>query len=330
METFVSSAIDTKFSYDYQFFVNDCLLPLSMLVYKHKPPEAVKEIYALLRYTSMFPLVKTKGVISTIEQFLEKGEGNVLEHALYFCNCLLYLGHDASIFIADDMFLGQCAFVYTIENDRQMFYDPVNNKAYCGLPFRRVYIAFNQQGVWVNDDDDIISLDFINSSNWRNVHMNNKEHNKSEIDIVYDTLETDVDLIKSILVDYIRNYISNLINEKIKWNKSLISNLEYIINTCEEAIDKRSYPDEADFLSEGSLIRATGAPFCINYSSSSMTMQELVKSIEVKIYQQKMYIITGPKTKLGLAVKVFSKPNALYAIWVFVASIQQLPKKLNI
>jgi hypothetical protein len=329
MELNFSPNISPSFSNNNKYYVNGCHVELSALITPHNPPNGVNNVNSLMRFTSAIPWVKnTENFILVSQEFIDQGFGTTLEHAIFFCNCLLSLNKRSYVVIADDAFLGDAAFVYTNENGVKRFYDAVNNKVYSGPPFRRIRMAFNETGVWINTNPNLISLDFDNSENWTMID-DGSVPKVQDSEIVYAPTEVNIEELQEMLTNEIKEHVSTLLQDKVSWNKSLSLNLEAILDKCEEAAEKRNLPDEADFFSDSSNIRAGGAPFC-TYFNKNMTTEELILTISVSIQNQMLYQMKGPKTKLGLSVKAYPHPNGIVAVWVFIATIQQLPKQETI
>ena len=327
MEVAFSPRLEHTINHPFYCIVNGIKRPLQSLISSHRPPEGVSTIYSLLRLTSMLPWVQSVGDnVETSQEFLQKGYGTSLEHAVFFCNCLLSFGIDASVILADDIFQGFGAFVMTKEDERGKFYDPSNNKAYIGPPFRKPILAFNTRGLWVNQNYENVSLDFEHSNTWNLVRFGSEVVPVQVKDLKYEKSDADIEDLKEKLTKNVKEFITEIVAEKAVWNKSLSNNLESILDNCESAADKRTPPDDADFFSDNSNIRANGAPFCLYYNPSNNSFEDLLLQVTESIQSQKLFMIQGPKTKLGLAVNIYPHPNNIYAIWVFIAGIQQLPK----
>ena len=325
MDINFSPNINPKFPNEVQYFVNGSKVPLSALITPIDLPPGVKNINSLMRFTSMIPWAKAEeNFLVTSQEFIEQGFGTTLEHAIFFYNCLLSLKRKGFIIIADDAFLGEAAFVFTQDKGTRRFYDVVNNRVYCGPPFRRIYIAFNEEGTWFNTNPSEVSLDFQESPQWELID-DGREEKVQDSNMQYAETEINIEQLEEKLTDEIKKHVATLVTEKISWNKSLSLNLGVIIDNCETAAEKRSVPEEADFFSDNSNLRAGGAPFC-TYFNRNMSIDELILTISVTIQNQMFYVIKGPKTKLGISVKAYPHPNGIVAVWVFIAAIQQLPK----
>ena len=327
MEVAFSPKLEHTLDHSFYCIVNGYKVPLPALLCSHRPPEDMLTVYSLLRFTSMMPWIQSNGdIVETSQAFINKGYGTSLEHAVFFCNCLLSYDIDASIVFADDIFQGFGAFVMTREDERFKFYDPCNNKAYIGPPFRKPIMAFNTRGLWVNQNYNVMSLDFEHSNTWNYVRFGREVNSVQTKEIRYAKTEGDTEELKEKLTKSVKEFIGEIVAEKAVWNKSLSNNLEKILDNCESAADKRVPPDDADFFSDNSNIRANGAPFCLYYNPANVSYEELFLQITETIQSQKLFMIQGPKTKLGLSINIYPHPNNIYAIWVFLAAIQQLPK----
>lgn len=319
---FVPSIVSERKFFSF-YIVEGKQVPLSCLLNPITLPFSKCTISNLLRYVSLIPCCPPDAnLINSTQVFIDNGVGTPLEHAILLCNYMISLGKDAKIVLVNDKYVGEGAYVLIDSK----YIDPVNNTFYNSIPLGKAWVVATPLGVWENIDAPLDDYDLLNSKKWKLVYSQEKPPLFQ--DIYYNNIDiVSANRLGKSIRKRLKSEIQNFVNYNIVWNKSIVPSLVKIIENCENAANKKGKIESIDFFSDTYNLRLIGHPFSLSYSHNYHEVDDIILESVSIISRQKTYEIKGPDTMLALAVSVFPYSHGIASVWVFLCSIQRLPRE---
>lgn len=309
------------------------------MVKRQAPPDGLEQKQQLVRFVSMIPNASDAQVFDTLvgmwctsQEFLRLNAGDDEEHALLLCNYFKYIGIDAYVVLGYDYINGKTAFVATKEANKITLYDPLSGLKWstkdrdCLL--YSVGMIFNDENVWANIQNEAapfsIDWNMHNPKKWYpffNVDFPKPQFESPQEDIlVYEPINE----IKAMTIEReLDNRIKGSIeswreHRRTSWNPEFAERIHEALEQCERAataeVNVNLQQIAEEFARNFRNYRMNGGPFCVPFT----TYEDIIKEVKIR----ETWKTESTLTDFGLGVYVIPYPNALFVVWVMVATFE--------